>query len=61
MGRRGVNYTGKVRHCVDLPLLEILRVVYADPDKVVSIREERIRGALKYAWTDGPSMAKTSV
>lgn len=29
-------------------------------DKLVSTKEERIRGALKYTWKEGHSVARTS-
>lgn len=37
--------------------MRIFRVMFLG--KLVSEKEERIRGALKYTWTEGPSIAKS--
>jgi len=57
MVRRGVNCTGKVGYYPSVAYWVLTRLL----DKLVSTKEERIRGALKYTWTEGPSMARTNV
>ena len=57
MGKLGVNCIGKV--CWVLRLLTSLPISYI-LGVLVSPREERIRGALKYAWKDGRSKGKST-
>lgn len=55
MVKHGGSYTGKVRRLhLGQHLVSDLCFV-PSKGKLVSPREERIRGALKYAWRDGPS------